>query len=378
MLRDVYLTKAAKLLPNGPVSNDEMEDVLGRVGGKPSRARRIILKQNGIHTRYYVLTKSGHISHNNARLTTAAIQGLLDESFTLKDIQLLCCGTTSPDQLAPSHASMVHGELKCPPVEVISTSGVCGSGMQALKHGFLSVRTGETQNAVCTGSETSSLALQARHYEKELEVLEQLEKTPILAFEKDFLRWMLSDAAGAVLLESRRRTGTCLKVEWIDGQSFANELETCMYSGCVKDESGAVRGWKEFSPQQILEQGLLMGRQDVRVLDKYVIDYAVNAQAQTMEKRSLAAESIDWFLPHLSSEYFRLRFYERLKERGIHIPLERWFTNLQKVGNVGSASAFLMLEELMHSGKLKPGQKVVLVVPESSRFTYYGALFTVC
>ena len=53
---------------------------------------------------------------------------------------------------------------------------------------------------------------------------------------------------------------------------------------------------------------------------------------------------------------------------GIDIPLERWFLNLSKVGNVGSASPYLMLEELLYSGKLQKGDTLLLSVPESGRF----------
>jgi 3-oxoacyl-[acyl-carrier-protein] synthase-3 len=45
---------------------------------------------------------------------------------------------------------------------------------------------------------------------------------------------------------------------------------------------------------------------------------------------------------------------------------------------VGSASIYIMLEELFNSGKLKAGQKLLLMVPESARFSYSYVLLTVC
>ena len=65
-------------------------------------------------------------------------------------------------------------------------------------------------------------------------------------------------------------------------------------------------------------------------------------------------------------------------EDGLYIPEDSWFTNLDKVGNVGSASIYLMLEELFNSDKLEKGQKIVLSVPESGRFSYSYAHLTVC
>ena len=52
--------------------------------------------------------------------------------------------------------------------------------------------------------------------------------------------------------------------------------------------------------------------------------------------------------------------------------------NLDKVGNVGSASIYLMVEELKNSNKLIKGDTIMLSVPESGRFSYSYAYLTVC
>ena len=76
--------------------------------------------------------------------------------------------------------------------------------------------------------------------------------------------------------------------------------------------------------------------------------------------------------------FFKQKMYDEFVKIGIEIPLEKWFTNLTSVGNVGSASIFMMIEELINSGKLKSGQKILLMVPESARFSYAFSLLTVC
>ena len=63
---DVFITKASRFLPNDPVGNDDMENYLGMVDGKPSKARRVILRRNGIKQRYYALDKNGNETHTNA------------------------------------------------------------------------------------------------------------------------------------------------------------------------------------------------------------------------------------------------------------------------------------------------------------------------
>src|SRR5262245_26764721 len=111
MSRSVYITRMSNFLPNEPVSNENMEEILGFINGSPSKARPLILRNNQIKNRFYALDKSGNPTHTNAQITKMAVEKLLDKDFTVDDIQVLSCGTTSPDQLLPAHAAMVHGEL---------------------------------------------------------------------------------------------------------------------------------------------------------------------------------------------------------------------------------------------------------------------------
>lgn len=377
-MNDVYITRVAKYLPNSPVSNDEMECILGMVNGHSSRARKLVLRQNGIKTRYYALDKQGRITHNNAQLTAEAIRKLADEHFTLQDVELLCCGTTSPDQLVPSHASMVHGLLKNRPLEISSPAGVCCSGMQAFKYGYMSVGSGNTSNAICTGSETASFALRAHKFAKEMEALEAAEQRPVLSFEKEFLRWMLSDGAGAVLMENQPRAPLSLKVEWVESLSFASELDVCMYAGCERQSDGTVRSFHTFDFETVGKNSMTTLQQDVNLLNENIIKYAVKAALIVSKKRNIHPREVDYIVPHLSSGHFRSSLAKEMDKYDLVTSPEKWFTNLDRVGNVGAASIYLALEELFNSQRLEKGQRVWLFVPESGRFMYVQALLTVC
>jgi 3-oxoacyl-[acyl-carrier-protein] synthase III len=378
MSKNVYITRLAKFLPNRPVTNDAIEKYLGLVNGCPSRSRGIVLRHNQIKTRYYALDENGRLTHTNAQLTAEAVRALFDDRFTLDDLELLTCGTSSPDQLMPSHTSMVHGELGGKPIEILSPSGACVSGMHAMKYAYLAVLSGDKRNAVCTGSELMSTWMQARNFKKETERLELLEEQPVIAFEKDFLRWMLSDGAGAALLEEKpNEKGLSLRIDWIETISFANQLQTCMVAGGEKLENGSIKGWREFETQELLERSVLSVKQDVKLLDKTIIRLSNQFLKDIVSRRQLNLDQISFFLPHISSEYFRLRIDTDSREQGVYIPQEKWFTNLTRLGNVGAASVYCMLEELVHSDKLKKGQQILLGVPESARFSYVYGLMTV-
>ena len=378
----VYITDIAAFLPNAPIDNDRMEELLGIVNKLPSRTRKIILRNNRINNRYYAIDPAtGASTHTNAQLTAAAIRRLRPmPDFSLDQIECLCCGTSSPDQLMPGHGSMVHGELKGQPCEVMSAAGICTAGMSAMKYAWMSVASGQTNNAVATGSELASSFMRSRFCGPvDLKKAAQVEEQPTVAFEADFLRWMLSDGAGAAFLSNQPAdTGLSLRIDWIDLLSFANEMATCMYAGAVKLEDGSLRGWRDHaSLADALKNSSFLIKQDVKLLNREIITTAVERTLpRLIAKHNLKAGEIDWFLPHYSSDYFRSHLHDRMEKIGFALPYERWFTNLADKGNTGSASIYIILEELFHSGRIQKGQKLLCFIPESGRFSMCYMLLT--
>jgi len=379
-MSNVYITKSSTYLPNEPIANDDMETYLGLVNNTPSKARALILRNNQIKTRYYALDKNGNPTHTNAQITANAINGLFDENFKKEDMELLSCGTTSADQIQPSHASMVHGELGMKKsVEINTSMGLCNSGMNALNYGFLSVKAGVKNNAVCVGSERFSSWMTADKFDHEAENLKLLEERPIVAFKREFLRWMLSDGAGAFLLENKpRENQTSLRIEWIDFYSYAHEIEACMYSGCEKQEDGSLRSWADYPSDEWLKQSIFALKQDTKILDQYILVKGAQSLRASFDKHELDPESVDHVLAHISSGYFKDGLKEEFAKVGLDFPWEKWFYNLSEVGNIGAGSIFIAVEQLMNSGKLKKGERILLCVPESGRFAYSCALLTVC
>ena len=377
-MNNVYITRLSKYLPNKPIGNDQMEDKLGKIDGESSKARRIVLRNNKIKTRYYAIDDEGNITHNNAQLVSEAIENLCDDTFSKNEIELLSCGTSSPDQILPSHASMVHGFLKNGNVEVNSPSGACCSGMNALKYGYMAVKSNQVNNAVCTGSERVSTWMRSELFKDEVTHLKELEKAPVIAFKKEFLRWMLSDGAGAFLLENQAKGQTPLKIEWMEGYSFAHELETCMYSGGDKLMDGKLKAWSEYSTDEWVEESIFSIKQDVKLLSENILVKGVESLKSAIKKHGISPKDITYYLPHVSSYYFKERLFEEMVKQDVEISWENWFMNLSEVGNIGSGSIYIMLEELVASGKLKKGDTILLSVPESARFSYSYAYLTVC
>ncbi len=369
MLQDVYINNISAFLPNEPINNDQMEQVLGMVGNVPSRVRKMILRSNGIQTRHYAIDpvsrKSTHTS------TELAVQAIKNLAISAKDFTSLAVGTSYPDQIMPGQGVMVHGLLdNAHPMEVMSMAGVCVAGMAAMKHAFNAIRTGEHSSVVAVSSECASAIMRGENFTPEINHKQLEDAKPEIGFEKDFLRWMLSDGAGAVHLTNRpNEQGLSFKIHWIDLVSYANEMPACMYAGGEFIE-GKFVSWKNMSAELREKCSAMAVKQDVKLLNENIVSYTVEKALQRIiPKYELKAEEIDYLLPHYSSQFFRDRLKQGLENINFVIPQEKWFTNLTTKGNTGSASIYIMLEEFARTQPLKSGQKVLCYIPESGRFS---------
>jgi 3-oxoacyl-[acyl-carrier-protein] synthase-3 len=268
---------------------------------------------------------------------------------------------------------MVAGELQLPPCDVVTTAGICVSGVTALKYGAMNIASGTVNNSVATGSELASSFMRANFFTSEVTPDVDVKRKPVLGFDADFLRWMLSDGAGAAFLSNEPNpTEICYRLDWIENISYAGELQTCMYAGGKKGEDGQVLPWRHLdSSLAAAERNFFAVRQDVKLLEKQIVYTAMDrALASIKTKRGIHPDEISWYLPHYSSDYFRDKFYQGMKRAGFEIPYGKWFTNLPEVGNIGSASIYLLMEGLLKSGNLKNGDRILCFIPESGRFSH--------
>ena len=372
VLHDVYINRVAAFLPNEPVSNDQMEQVLGMIGDTPSRVRKMILRSNAIKTRYYAINpENRETTHTSTELAVEAINDLIRQGMNVNDVSCLACGTSYPDQIMPGQGVMVHGLIpNAPPYEVLTAAGVCVAGMAAMKHAYNAVRTGEHQGSIAVASEAASAIMRGEHFQAEIEQRQLDEAKPEIGFEKDFLRWMLSDGAGAVQLSNKpNQHELSLKIHWIDLISYANEMPVCMYAGAeIRDEQFV--SWKNVTKEEREARSLMAVKQDVKLLNENIVRCTVeNALLRLIDKYDLRADEIDYFLPHYSSGFFRDKLLDGLKNINFEIPQEKWFTNLESKGNTGSASIYIILQEFLEKFPLQNGQKVLCYIPESGRFS---------
>lgn len=362
-LRDVYITGVGSVLPGPPVDADGMEARLGLVGGRASALGRRALRWNGIVTRHYALDEQGRPTTSSAAMCAEAVRRALDDAGAeLGTLRHLATATTQGDLLVPGHGSQVHGELGGGPLEVASFQSVCASSLMAAKSAWLSVRAGEAELACAAASEFSSRWFRPEFYEGTALV----DGKGRLALEAEFLRWTLSDGAGAVVMApAPRRGGLSLKMEWIDLTSLAGSFDPVMWAGATKaDRHGA--GWSHAGPARAHAEGRIALLQDFDGL-KAVIRAWIGVYLGKVESGRIDPAAVDWLLCHYSARSLREEIVRLLRATGGMIPEARWWTNLPTAGNVGAASIWVMLDGFLRAGLLRAGQRVLCVVPESGR-----------
>ncbi|MCU4121381.1 iron-containing redox enzyme family protein [Variovorax sp. N23] len=357
----VYLQSAGAFLPGAPVNNAQMDDYIAPLNRLSQRIKRRILAENGIRERYYAIDAEGRTVFSNAQLAAAAIRDcLVRGGAELSQVSMLASGSSGGDTLMPGFANMIQGELAAPPMETLSVHGICAAGVGAIQAAAQGIELGAHRSALAVASEMPSRLFKrsrfaARGYEAD--------------FDSHFLRWMLSDGAGALLLSDGAALagghGLQLKLKWVHQRAFSGDYPVCMQLGLTEDRE---RGHLDFGSWAEAEAaGALSLRQDIRLLP-HLFDIGIHEYAQLVKDGWVEPARVDHFLCHYSSEKFIPVVEDLMAKAGLSIPRERWYSNLAWRGNTGAASILIMLSEFLQTRTLKPGEQIFCYVPESGRF----------
>ncbi len=356
----VYIQSAGYYLPGEPVNNQEMDDYIAPLNRISLRIKHKILAENGIQTRHYAIDKNGETVISHAQLAANAIHDCLARTQgNLHDVSLLSVGSSGSDALIPGFAAMIQGELGAPPMETLSSLGVCAAGISALTYAAQSIELGSHQQALVATAEMPSRIFKKSRFAP---------RGYSSDFDAHFLRWMLSDGAAALLLTHAptAKNGVRLKIQWIHQKSFAGDYPVCMQLGLTEDRRKSFLDFPSSSEAEAA--GALSLRQDIRLLP-HLFDVSIHEYVKLVRDGWVTSDEIDHFLCHYSSARFIPVVEELLDKAGLTIPRERWYSNLTTRGNTGSASIFIMLAEFLDTHSVKPGEKIFCFIPESGRMT---------
>jgi 3-oxoacyl-[acyl-carrier-protein] synthase III len=356
----VFIHATGAFLPGEAIDNTQIDRFIAPLGSTSGRIKRRILADNGIVTRHYAIDEQGRTSHSAADMAARAVRACLaDSSVGLDAVSVLCTGSSGGDLALPGFANMVQGELAAGPMHTSSHQGVCVSGVVALQHAASALALGEHEHALVVASELPSRMFKRSRFAPRGHATD---------FDSHFLRWMLSDGAGAMLLASKPRDDRpCLRLDWIHTRSFSGDHPVCMQIGSA--QGGEHASYLDYASLADAERaGAFLLRQDIRLLPR-LFELGIHEYLALIARGRIVPDEIAHLLCHYSSAKFAKVVDELMQKSGFAIPPQRWYSNLERRGNIGAASIFVMLDDFLRDKRLRPGERILCFVPESARFT---------
>ena len=309
MRRYSRITGTGSYLPPRRVSNADLAAELAAEGVETSD--EWIVERTGIRARHFAAPEvcSSDLGLEAARRALQAAGALAT------DIDLIIVATSTPDMVFPSTACILQNKLGANGCAAFDVQAVCSGFIYALTIADAMIRTGAASKALVIGAEVFS------------RILDFKDRTTCVLF---------GDGAGAVVLEASDTPGILASDLHADGKHVGIL--------CVP---GHVSGG------HVLGHALLkMDGQAVFKLAVGVLDEAARA---TLAKAGKTAADIDWLIPHQAN----IRIM-RSTARKLKLSMDKVIVTVDQHGNTSAASIPLALDAGVRSGKVKPGQLLLL------------------
>jgi len=251
----------------------------------------------------------------------AAKMALASANLSPKDIDLIIVATVTPDMLFPATACILQDKLgaECPGFDL---SAGCSGLIYALSVGAQFVANGTYNNVLVVGAEVLS------------KITDWQDRSTCVLF---------GDGASAIVLGPVERGGFRSFVLGADG-SGGKLLEL------------PAGGSRLPASYETVSQRLHYIKMNGREVFKFAVKIMGEAALEAIEKAGLTPSDIDLFIPHQAN----IRIIESAAER-LKLSMDRVFINLDKYGNTSSASVGIALHEALLSGRIREGNRVVMV-----------------
>ena len=275
-----------------------------------------------------------HVSVGETVVTLAseaARKALEQAGKRTEEIDLILVATCSPEQYLPCCACQVQADIGAVNALAFDVNAACSGFLFALNTADAYLRTGLAENALIIGSEVLS------------KLVDWTDRSSCILF---------GDGAGAVVVEqcevSSGILGRALHSDGAGGgvlQCGARELTTpyARTSAAITDQNQPMDGREHF---------IQMDGQEVY---RFATRRVPQCIEEALSDAGLTVPDIDLFVLHQANA----RIIDAVAKR-LHADREKFPTNLERVGNLSSASIPVLLDELHKQGKLHRGDRIVL------------------
>lgn len=240
----------------------------------------------------------------------ACRKALEDAGKRPEDVELILVATCTQEEFFPCVACQVQARLGAKNAAGFDVNAACSGFLFALGTAHAYLTAGLYRNALVVGSEVLS------------RIVDYEDRSSCILF---------GDGAGAVFAERKEGTASGL---------------ISLVQGC-DGPGGVALSCKTDARDKVHMDGRAVYRFATRQVPLCIED--------ALEKAGLKTEEIDVFLLHQAN----LRILEAIA-KGLGVPMERVPHNLERYGNISSATIPVLLDELRKRGKIKQGQKIVM------------------
>jgi 3-oxoacyl-[acyl-carrier-protein] synthase-3 len=303
------ITGTGSFLPPRRVSNGDMVDALHARGVETSDDW--IVERTGIRARHFA--DDGVFSSDLG--LEACKRALEAAGLSANEIDLIIVATSTPDMVFPSTACILQNKLGANGGAAFDVQAVCSGFIYALTIADAMIRTGAARRALVVGAEVFS------------RILDFSDRTTCVLF---------GDGAGAVVLEASSTPGLLSSDLHADGK----HVDILCVPGHVS--GGAILG-----------DPLL--KMDGQAVFKLAVGVLEDAALAVLDKAHCAAADIDWMIPHQANIRIMQSTARKLK-----VPMSKVVVTVDQHGNTSAASIPLALDTAVRSGKVKPGQTLLL------------------
>lgn len=365
MNNNIRIAGTGSYLPGKPVTINEVDDILGKLDNAPpkiskwlERMKSLMEQMLEVETYHYAISpETKEFTDDNITMSVkAARQALQNAGLKASDIDFIVYGSSHQDQM-PTASVLIQEELGIELCAEISIHSNCTSAYKAFLTAFDFIRLGRAKNALVVSSNMSSSELRASYYNQEIVKKEEL-----------FLRYFLSDGAGALILSRDDSGNTGLYV-----------CDAYIESAGGKKPAGMRNKRPAYwmNPKEEYEKGYHhLAQMFNENLSAYFHEengsVFLHGLKRMLDIQKPDLSKLKYFQVNFPSKHIAELIIEECKSIGIN--RDTLYTEMSKMGYPGPPMVFITLHKILTEEKLEKGDLVMSFVTEVSKFMQAGFL----